>query len=82
MLLSAALPPPPVDAILTKRCSRVPARRRAGFACPTQEGLAVQTRPRKKKVRKARFKRCPKCNKLMAKNKVRCKTCHLLQPKR
>jgi hypothetical protein len=42
----------------------------------------MQARPRKKKVRRARFKRCPKCHKLMSKNKVRCKTCHLPQPKR
>jgi hypothetical protein len=41
----------------------------------------MQTRPRTRKAKKARFKRCPKCNKLMRKNKVRCKTCHLLQPK-
>jgi hypothetical protein len=48
---------------------------------PKEENYAMQTRPRKKKVRQSRHKRCPKCNKLMRKNKVRCTTCHLPQPR-
>jgi hypothetical protein len=39
----------------------------------------MQARPRKKKVRQARFSRCPKCHKQIRKHQVRCKTCHLLQ---
>jgi hypothetical protein len=41
----------------------------------------MKARPHKKRIKRARFKRCPKCNKLMSKNIVRCKTCHLPQPK-
>jgi hypothetical protein len=41
----------------------------------------MQARPRKKKVRRARFRRCPKCDKLLRFHKKRCPTCHLLQPK-
>jgi hypothetical protein len=38
----------------------------------------MQTRPRKKAVRKSRYSRCPKCLKQVRKHQVRCKTCHLL----
>lgn len=41
----------------------------------------MQARPRKKKVRQSRFGRCPKCQKQIRKHKVRCTTCHRLQPK-
>jgi hypothetical protein len=41
----------------------------------------MQARPRKKKVRKSRFTRCPKCHKQIRKHQVRCTTCHLLQPR-
>ncbi len=36
----------------------------------------MQTRPRKKKARKNRYKRCPKCNKQVRLHQVRCRTCH------
>jgi len=41
----------------------------------------MQARPRKKKVRQARFHRCPKCEKQLRKNMVRCPTCHRVQPR-
>jgi predicted amidophosphoribosyltransferase len=41
----------------------------------------MQARPQKKKVRKARFTRCPKCQKQLRFHKKRCPTCHLLQPR-
>jgi RNA polymerase subunit RPABC4/transcription elongation factor Spt4 len=37
----------------------------------------MRARPRKKKVRQARFFRCAKCHKLIHKHEKRCKTCHL-----
>jgi hypothetical protein len=36
----------------------------------------MQTRPRKKKVRRTRFSRCPKCRKIVRVHQRRCKTCH------
>jgi hypothetical protein len=33
-------------------------------------------RPRKKRVRRNRFRRCPKCQKQVRIHQVRCKTCH------
>ncbi|HZY90455.1 MAG TPA: hypothetical protein VFE78_36875 [Gemmataceae bacterium] len=36
----------------------------------------MQTRPRKKKARKNRYKRCPKCDKQVRLHQVRCRTCH------
>ncbi len=47
---------------------------------PTEEP-AMQARPRKKKVRRARFSRCPKCGKQIRKHQVRCRTCHQVQPR-
>jgi hypothetical protein len=35
-------------------------------------------RPRIKKVKRNRYKRCPKCNKQVRLHQVRCKTCHQL----
>jgi hypothetical protein len=36
-------------------------------------------RPRKKKSKKLKFRRCPKCQKLIRLKTVRCRTCHLVQ---
>jgi hypothetical protein len=36
-------------------------------------------RPRVKKVRRNRFRRCPKCHKQIRMHTKRCRTCHLLQ---
>ncbi|HXG11144.1 MAG TPA: hypothetical protein VNK04_15395 [Gemmataceae bacterium] len=33
-------------------------------------------RPHKKKVRQAKFRRCPKCGKQIRPHQRRCKTCH------
>jgi hypothetical protein len=38
-------------------------------------------RPRIKRVRRNRFRRCPKCQKQIRVHQKRCRTCHLLQPK-
>jgi hypothetical protein len=37
----------------------------------------MSQRPRTKKWRKARFGRCPKCQKQTRAHQNRCKTCHL-----
>jgi hypothetical protein len=37
----------------------------------------MQARPRKKKVKQARFFRCAKCHTQIHKHEKRCKTCHL-----
>ncbi len=34
-------------------------------------------RPHVKKVRKNRFRRCPKCHKVIRIHQKRCRTCHL-----
>lgn len=41
----------------------------------------MQARPRPKKARRNKYHRCPKCQKLLRLHTVRCKTCHLLQPR-
>ena len=33
-------------------------------------------RPRKKPVRRSKYRRCPKCNKQVRVHQVRCRTCH------
>lgn len=33
-------------------------------------------RPRKKKYKKVKFRRCPKCQKVVRLHQKRCKTCH------
>lgn len=38
-------------------------------------------RPRTKRVKRLRYRRCPKCNKQIRIHTRRCKTCHLLQHK-
>lgn len=38
-------------------------------------------RPRTKKVKKSRYRRCPKCHKQIRIHTVRCRTCHLLLPR-
>jgi hypothetical protein len=38
-------------------------------------------RPHKKKVRQNRFRRCPKCQKIVRAHQKRCRTCHQVQPK-
>lgn len=38
-------------------------------------------RPRKKKVRQTKFRRCPKCQKIVRVHQKRCRTCHQVQPK-
>jgi hypothetical protein len=39
----------------------------------------MKARPRKKKVRQARFHRCPKCGKQLRKRLVRCSACNRVQ---
>jgi hypothetical protein len=41
----------------------------------------MSLRPRKKKVKKSKFRRCPKCQKLLRLKIKRCRTCHLVQAK-
>ncbi len=41
----------------------------------------MSLRPRKKKVKQSRFRRCPKCHKMIRLNTKRCRTCHLAQVK-
>jgi hypothetical protein len=36
-------------------------------------------RPRKKKNKQDKFRRCPKCHKVIRTKTVRCRTCHLVQ---
>jgi hypothetical protein len=36
----------------------------------------MSLRPRKKKVKRSRFGRCPKCNKQVRIHQKRCRTCH------
>jgi hypothetical protein len=35
-------------------------------------------RPRTKKVRQSRYRRCPKCQKLIRIHQKRCRVCHLV----
>jgi hypothetical protein len=39
----------------------------------------MSLRPRKKKSKKDKFRRCPKCHKVIRVKTKRCKTCHLVQ---
>ena len=41
----------------------------------------MSLRPRTKKRKKTKFRRCPKCHKLLRLKIKRCRTCHLVQPK-
>ena len=36
----------------------------------------MSLRPRKKKVKRGRFRRCPKCHKQVRIHQKRCRTCH------
>jgi hypothetical protein len=38
-------------------------------------------RPRTKKMKKNKFRRCPKCQKLLKLHMKRCRTCHQVQHK-
>jgi uncharacterized protein (DUF983 family) len=38
-------------------------------------------RPQTKSVKKGKYRRCPKCHKLLQIHTKRCRTCHLQQPR-
>jgi hypothetical protein len=45
-----------------------------GTAFTEVTGMAF--RPRKKMIRRSRFRRCPKCHKQVRVHQKRCRTCH------
>ena len=58
-------------------CQGMRARFRASLVVvlPRKEKI-MQARPRTKANRKARYSRCPKCQKQIRLHQVRCRTCH------
>jgi hypothetical protein len=45
-------------------------------ASPLEGVLNMAFRPRKKKVKRGKFWRCPKCHKQVRVHQKRCRTCH------